>query len=193
MKIKAIFTMGFLLVANFANAGVSSGWFDYAVGKIGSKGVDTLSLMTENGLILSRIKKLEGSKYYAAYSFGESRLSDKERKSEPLDLSEFDFLIEFETCNGNIELLSGEVYKARYRYHTAEGQALADEIIDINEFFYRVSKKNGTILSATKEKFKTNYTLSIWQKVQNVSFSFNLSKERHYIELEASAGSVCQN
>ena len=100
-------------------------------------------------------------------------------ESEPLDLSEFDFLIEFETCNGDNELLSGEVYKARYRYHTNEAQALADEIIDINEFFYRATINVDIpdyveIINVTEEtKDLSNWTIETGSGEHNLN-QFNI-------------------
>ena len=95
MGIKAIiFGVGiFLATTAKVNAAVSSGWLDYFVGKIGKPGSGAFEVMIENGLILSRLKS-----NYAAFSFGEDRLSDDERLSEPVDVSEFGFVAEYEVC-----------------------------------------------------------------------------------------------
>ena len=95
MGIKAItFGVGiFLATTAQVNAAVSisSSWLDYFIGKIGKPGSGAFEVMIEGGLILSRLKS-----NYAAFSFGEDRLNDDEMLSEPVDVSEFDFVAEYE-------------------------------------------------------------------------------------------------
>ena len=169
------------------NAGVSSGWFDYFVGGIGERGADSFRVVGDNGLILSRLKR-----DYAAFTFGERRLSDAERESEPLDLSEFNFVVGFEVCPNSANFFDGRVYKVNYRYHTDESDILIDEILDINEFFNRVSGSvQPSIVSSTKDDLVTVYTMGVGN-YSSVEFRVTLSKGVHYIDITATAAAVCQ-
>ena len=72
---------------------------------------------------------------YVAFTLGAERLNEEDRKSTPIDVSEFDFVIEFETCNSTTELLSGTLYLARVRYNPYEIDEYVDEFLDIQKFY----------------------------------------------------------
>lgn len=188
MKVKnaTLSAIFFLLSASQVSAGISSGWLDYFVGKIGKSGSAGFEVMTEDGLILSRLKS-----EYAAFSFGETRLSDAEKVSEPIDVSEFDFLVEFEVCGKEDNFFDKTIYKLNYRYHTENASILIDEILDINEFFNRVrGNTQPSIVSSTKEKLTTTYSLGT-SSIKNMIFQTTFSKEKHFIEISVTADSLC--
>ena len=179
----------FLLIsASQASAGISSGWLDYFVGKIGKPGSAGFEVMTEDGLILSRLKS-----DYAAFSFGETRLSDDEKVSEPIDVSEFDFVVEFEVCGLEDNFFDKTIYKLNYRYHTENASDLIDEVLDINEFFNRVrGNTQPSIMTSTKEKLTTEYLLGT-SSIKNMTFQTTFSKEKHYIEISVTADALCNS
>ena len=188
MNLKSFGLTGLIFVLStfHVNAGVSSGWFDYFVGKVGKPGSHAFDLMKENGLILSRYKD-----NYVAFTFGETRLNETERKSNPVNVSEFDFVAEYEVCAGSKSFFEGLIYKINYRYHTDEVQMLMDEILDINEFFNTVrGNVQPSIVSSTKEELITNYLMRIGP-ISDVDFQLTLSKDKHYIEVSATANNVC--
>jgi len=188
MGIKAItFGVGiFLATTAQVNAAVSSGWLDYFVGKIGKPGSGAFEVMIENGLILSRLKS-----NYAAFSFGEDRLSDDERLSEPVDVSEFGFVAEYEVCGDAENFFNNTIYKLNYRYHTSDAQNLVNEILDINAFFNRVrGDTQPVIVESTETSLVTSYLLGIGS-IKDVVFQSTISNENQYIEISVTADSVC--
>ena len=176
-----------ILISNVSIAAVSDSgsWFGYALGKLGQDGQNALSVVTENGLILSRIRN-----DYAAFTFGETRLSNNERKSKPIDVSEFDFVIEFETCNSTNELLSGTINRVRFRHNPSNVDEFVDEFLDVQKFYYDIFKKSGETKEATMDRYVESY-LGGTSNISNVTFEIKVSKENHYIELEATSPDVC--
>jgi len=188
MGIKAItFGVGiFLATTAQVNAAVSSGWLDYFVGKIGKPGSGAFEVMIENGLILSRLKS-----DYAAFSFGEDRLNDDEKLSEPVDVSEFGFVAEYEVCGDAENFFNNTIYKLNYRYHTSDAQDLVDEILDINAFFNKVREDTQpVIVESTETSLVTSYLLGIGS-IKDVVFQSTISNENQYIEISVTADSVC--
>ena len=188
MGIKAItFGVGiFLATTAQVNAAVSSGWLDYFVGKIGKPGSGAFEVMIENGLILSRLKS-----DYAAFSFGEDRLNDDEKLSEPVDVSEFGFVAEYEVCGDAENFFNNTIYKLNYRYHTSDAQDLVDEILDINAFFNKVREDTQpVIVEFTETSLVTSYLLGIGS-IKDVVFQSTISNENQYIEISVTADSVC--
>ena len=188
MGIKAItFSIGiFLATTAQVNAAVSSSWLDYFVGKIGKPGSGAFEVMIENGLILSRLKS-----DYAAFSFGEDRLNDDEKLSEPVDVSEFDFVAEYEVCGDAENFFNNTIYKLNYRYHTSDAQDLVDEILDINAFFNKVrGDTQPVIVESTETSLVTSYLLGIGS-IKDVVFQSTISNEKQYIEISVTADSVC--
>ena len=129
-----------IFISNTSNAAITSGWFDYALWKLGQDGKSALTAITENGLILSRIRT-----DYVAFTLGVDRLSEEDRKSTPIDVSEFDFVLEFETCNSTNELLSGTINLARVRHNPSDIDDYVDEFLDIQKFYYDIFKSAGEI------------------------------------------------
>ena len=188
MGIKAItFGVGiFLATTAQVNAAVSSSWLDYFVGKIGKPGSGAFEVMIENGLILSRLKS-----DYAAFSFGEGRLNDDEKLSEPVDVSEFGFVAEYEVCGDAENFFNNTIYKLNYRYHTSDAQDLVDEILDINAFFNKVrGDTQPVIVESTETSLVTSYLLGIGS-IKDVVFQSTISNENQYIEISVTADSVC--
>ena len=188
MGIKAItFGVGiFLATTAQVNAAVSSSWLDYFVGKIGKPGSGAFEVMIENGLILSRLKS-----DYAAFSFGENRLNDDEKLSEPVDVSEFGFVAEYEVCGDAENFFNNTIYKLNYRYHTSDAQDLVDEILDINAFFNKVrGDTQPVIVESTETSLVTSYLLDIGS-IKDVVFQSTISNENQYIEISVTADSVC--
>jgi len=190
MRLKALMLSAlFVLGSTFqVSAGVSSGWLDYFVGKVGKPGSAAFEVMTENGLILSRLKR-----DYAAFSFGEERLSDEERVSEPVDVSEFYFVVEYEVCGSAENFFNDKIYKLTYRYHTTNTDTLVDEILDINAFFNKVRGSiQPEVVESTENKLTTSYLLGIGS-IENVVFKNTLSKNVQYIDISVTADSVCNS
>ena len=188
MGIKAItFGVGiFLATTAQVNAAVSSGWLNYFVGKIGKPGSGAFEVMIENGLILSRLKS-----DYAAFSFGEDRLNDDEKLSEPVDVSEFGFVAEYEVCGDAENFFNNTIYKLNYRYHTSDAQGLVGEILDINAFFNKVrGDTQPVIVESTETSLVTSYLLGIGS-IKDVVFQSTISNENQYIEISVTADSVC--
>tara|TARA_B100000780_G_C20960969_1_gene383580 strand:+ start:174 stop:746 length:573 start_codon:yes stop_codon:yes gene_type:complete len=190
MKVKNIVFSGliFLLSASQVSAGISSGWVDYFVGKLGKPGSAAFEVVVENGLILSRLKN-----EYAAFSFGEDQLNDDEKLSEPIDVSEFSFIVEFEVCGDAKNFFNNTIYKINYRYHTDNTDQLIDEILDINAFLNSVrGDSQPSILASTKDELVTSYLLGV-RSIPNVIFQLTLSKDKQYIEVSVTAKSLCQS
>jgi len=190
MRLKALMLSAlFVLGSTFqVSAGVSSGWLDYFVGKVGKPGSAAFEVMTENGMILSRLKR-----DYAAFSFGEERLSDEERVSEPVDVSEFYFVVEYEVCGSAENFFNDKIYKLTYRYHTTNTDTLVDEILDINAFFNKVRGSiQPEVVESTENKLTTSYLLGIGS-IENVVFKNTLSKNVQYIDISVTADSVCNS
>ena len=185
MKIIKIAILFVLFISNFSLAAVGSGWFDYALGKLGQDGKNALTVVNENGLILSRIKN-----DYAAFTLGEKRLSDEEQESTPIDVSEFDFVIEFETCNSTNELLSGTINRIRFRQNPSDVDAFVDEFLDIQKYFFDIYNKSGETKEATEDNYVISY-LGAVGTIQNITYKIKISKEKHHIEMEASAPDLC--
>ena len=188
MGIKAItFGVGiFLATTAQVNAAVSSGWLNYFVGKIGKPGSGAFEVMIEGGLILSRLKS-----NYAAFSFGEDRLNDDEMLSEPVDVSEFDFVAEYEVCGDAENFFNNTIYKFNYRYHTSNAQTIVSEILDINAYFNRVRGDiQPVIVESTETSLVTSYLLGVGS-VKDVVFQSTISNENQYIEISVTADSVC--
>tara|TARA_E500000178_G_C16987795_1_gene739204 strand:- start:77 stop:661 length:585 start_codon:yes stop_codon:yes gene_type:complete len=188
MGIKGVtFGVGILLATTTqVSAAISSSWLDYLVGKIGKPGSGAFEVMIEDGLILSRLKS-----DYAAFSLGETRLNDAEKLSEPVDVSEFSFVAEYEVCGDAENFFNNTIYKLNYRYHSESAQDLVDEILDINAFFNRVRGDNQpVILESTETSLVTSYLLGL-NSIQDVVFQSTISNENQYIEISVTADSVC--
>lgn len=188
MRLKALIISVIVMLGSTVqvNAGVSSGWLDYFVGKIGKPGSAAFETVTENGLILSRLKR-----DYAAFSFGEERLSDEERVSEPVDVSEFYFVVEYEVCGNAENFFNDKIYKLTYRHHTTDTNTLVDEILDINAFFNRVrGNTEPKVVESTENTLTTSYLLGIGS-INNVVFENTLSKNVQHIDIAVTADSVC--
>ena len=175
-----------ILISNTSSAAITSGWFDYALGKLGQDGKYALTAITENGLILSRIRT-----DYVAFTLGSERLSEEDRKSTPIDVSEFDFVIEFETCNSTTELLSGTINLARVRYNPSDIDEYVDEFLGIQKFYYDIFNRSGEIKEATEDRYVFSYSGGLGADLPNVTFDIKISKEDHYIELEGTAPEIC--
>ena len=176
-----------ILISNTASAAITSGWFDYAIGKLGQDGNSALTAITENGLILSRIRT-----DYVAFTLGAERLNEEDRKRTPIDVSEFDFVIEFETCNSTTELLSGTINLARVRFNPVDIDEFIDEFLDIQKFYYDIFKSSGEIKEVTKDRYVVSYSGGT-SNISNVTFEIKISKVDHYIELEGTAPDVCSS
>ena len=190
MRLKALILSALFMLGSTVqvSAGVSSGWLDYFVGKVGKPGSAAFEVMTENGLILSRLKR-----DYAAFSFGEERLSEEERVSEPVDVSEFYFVVEYEVCGSAENFFNDKIYKLTYRYHTTDTNTLVDEILDINAFFNKVrGNTQPEVIESTENKLTTSYLLGIGS-INNVVFKNTLSKNVQYIDVSVTADSVCNS
>ena len=175
-----------ILISNTSSAAITSGWFDYALGKLGQDGNIALTAITENGLILSRIRT-----DYVAFTLGAERLNEEDRKSTPIDVSEFDFVMEFETCNSTTELLSGTINLARVRHNPSDIDDYVDEFLDIQKFYYDIFKSSGEIKEVTEDRYIFSYLGGIGANLPNVTFDIKISKDSHYIEIEGTAPDVC--
>jgi hypothetical protein len=189
MRSIAILACIFIAGPGEASAHVSRGWLDYAFGKLGLDGIKSLSVVQEEGLILSRVRK-----DYAAFTFGTQRLSAANRKSETIDVSEYGSVLEFETCAPTNDLLSGRIHKARFRHKVSDADKLVDELLDINEFFFKLKGENWKLRQATKSVLAGSHSLakSLGGASHPVEVEFRLSKETHQIVLEASSPSMCE-
>ena len=181
-----------ILISNVSIAAISGDWFGYAIGKLGQNGHNALSVMTENGLILSRIRN-----DYAAFTFGENKLSDEERKSKPIDVSEFDFVIEFWTCNSSNKLLSGTIDRVRYSYQPRdEGSyrsaldVFVDEFLDIQKYFNDNWSSNRVVKETTVDRYVIT-TKGSTRDIANVLLAIQIMKEEQNIRLLANAPDVC--
>ena len=184
-----------ILISNVSIAAVSDSgsWFGYALGKLGQDGQNALSVVTENGLILSRIRN-----DYAAFTFGETRLSNNEMKSKPIDVSEFDFVIEFWTCNSTNELLSGTIDRVRYSYqpesdssgYSSSLEFFLDEFLDIQKYFNDSWGSNRNVIEATIDKYVVT-TKGSTKDIPNVKIAITIMKEKQNIRLRANAPDVC--
>ena len=141
-----------ILISNTSSASVSLNWFDYAISYFGEDGRNALEVITEEGLILSRVKP-----DYAAFTLGAERLSEEDRKSSPIDVSEFDVVIEFETCNATTELLSGTIYLARVRYRPFDIDDFMYEFLGIQKDNYDLFKNSGEIQEASEVRYIVSY------------------------------------
>jgi hypothetical protein len=190
---KKIFIFLFsILISNVSIAAISGDWFGYAIGKLGQDGHNALSVMTENGLILSRIRN-----DYAAFTLGENKLSDEEMKSKPIDVSEFDFVIEFWTCNSSNKLLSGTIDRVRYSYQPRdEGsyrsalESFLDEFLDIQKYFNDSWGSNRNVTESTIDKYMVT-TKGSTKDIPNVLLAIKIMKEEQNIRLLANAPDVC--
>ena len=158
-----------ILISNTSIAAITSGWFDYALGKLGQDGNSALTAITENGLILSRIRT-----DYVAFTLGAERLNEEDRKSMPIDVSEFDFVMEFETCNSTTELLSGTINLARVRYNPSEVDEYVDEFLDIQKFYYDIFKSSGEIKEATEDRYIFSYLGGLVANLPRVTFDIKI-------------------
>ena len=183
-----------ILISNVSIAAVSDSgsWIGYALGKLGQDGQNALSVVTENGLILSRIRN-----DYAAFTFGETRLSNNERKSKPIDVSEFDFVIEFWTCNSSNKLLSGTIDRVRYSYQPRdEGSyrsaldVFVDEFLDIQKYFNDNWSSNRVVKETTVDRYVIT-TKGSTRDIANVLLAIQIMKEEQNIRLLANAPDVC--
>ena len=191
---KKIFIFLFsILISNVSIAAISGDWFGYAIGKLGQNGHNALSVMTENGLILSRIRN-----DYAAFTFGETRLSNNERTSKPIDVSEFDFVIEFWTCNSTNELLSGTIDRVRYSYqpesdssgYSSSLEFFLDQFLDIQKYLNDSWGSNRNVIEATIDKYVVT-TKGSTKNIPNVKIAITITKEKQNIRLRANAPDVC--
>ena len=181
-----------VLISNVSIAAHSGDWFGYALGKIGQDGHNALSAVTENGLILSRIRN-----DYAAFTMGENRLSDEERKSKPINVSEFDFVIEFWTCNSTSKLLSGSIDRVSYS-HQPKGDGnyqsaledFVDEFLDIQKYFNDNWGSNRIVTTTTEDQYVIT-TKGSTRDIPNVFLAIQIMKEEQNIRLRANAPDVC--
>ena len=181
-----------ILISNVSIAAISGDWFGYAAGKLGQDGHNALSVMTENGLILSRIRN-----DYAAFTFGENKLSDEEMTSKPIDVSEFDFVIEFWTCNSSNKLLSGKIDRVRYSYqpreevnYRSELEVFVDEFIGIQKYFNDSWGSNRVVTETTEDKYVLT-TKGSMKDIPNVQLAIQILKEEQNIRILANAPDVC--
>ena len=184
-----------ILISNvsIAAASGSGSWFGYAVSKLGQDGQNALSVVTENGLILSRIRN-----DYAAFTFGETKLSNNEMKSKPIDVSEFAFVIEFWTCNSTNELLSGTIDRVRYSHQPEEDyvenrsslEVFLDEFLDIQKYFIDSWGSNRVVTEATIGNYVVT-TKGSTKDIPNVLLAIKIMKEEQNIRLLANAPDVC--
>jgi hypothetical protein len=181
-----------ILISNVSIAAISGDWFGYAAGKLGQDGHNALSVMTENGLILSRIRN-----DYAAFTFGENKLSDEEMTSKPIDVSEFDFVIEFWTCNSSNKLLSGKIDRVRYSYqpreevnYRSELEVFVDEFIGIQKYFNDSWGSNRVVTETTEDKYVLT-TKGSMKDIPNVLLAIQILKEEQNIRILANAPDVC--
>ena len=184
-----------ILISNVSIAAVSDSgsWIGYALGKLGQDGQNALSVVTENGLILSRIRN-----DYAAFTFGENKLSDEERKSKPINVSEFDFVIEFWTCNSTNELLSGTIDRVRYSYqpesdssgYSSSLEFFLDQFLDIQKYFNDNWSSNRVVKETTVDRYVIT-TKGSTRDIANVLLAIQIMKEEQNIRLLANAPDVC--
>ena len=181
-----------VLISNVSIAAHSGDWFGYALGKIGQDGHNVLSVVTENGLILSRIRN-----DYAAFTMGENKLSDEERKSKPINVSEFDFVIEFWTCNSTNKLLSGSIDRVRYSYQPRDDgsyrsalEVFVDEFLHIQKYFNDSWGSNRVVTETTEDKYVIT-TKGSTRDIPNVLLAIQIMKEEQNIRLLANAPDVC--
>lgn len=161
----------------------SSNWFEFFAEYVMKKGKDTFEVMTLEGLILSRL-----TKNYAAFSFGTTRLSAANRLSEPVDVSEFNFVVGFGVCPGSDDYFDGAVYQVDFRYHTEVADTLIKEILDINEFINRdLVNIQPVVKSSTEDELVTIYMIG-----DGAELRYTLSREKHYIELMLTVEGVCE-
>ena len=123
-------------------------------------------------------------------TLGEKRLDDVERTSDPIDVSEFDWVLEFETCDGTSELLSGKIYVVRFRHNPRNEEEMIDEILDIQEFRHRNLGTRESTIEITKEKSVISYS-GVDRFGGEGSIEFRLSTKKHFIELEAIFPGLC--
>jgi len=181
-----------VLISNVSIAAHSGDWFNYAIGKIGQDGHNALSVVTENGLILSRIRN-----DYAAFTMGENKLNDEERKSKPINVSEFDFVIEFWTCNSTSKLLSGSIDRVSYS-HQPKGDGnyqsaledFVDEFLDIQKYFNDNWGSNRIVTTTTEDQYVIT-TKGSTRDIPNVFLAIQIMKEEQNIRLRANAPDVC--
>jgi len=183
-----------ILISNVSIAAISGDWFGYAAGKLGQDGHNALSVMTENGLILSRIRN-----DYAAFTFGENKLSDEEMTSKPIDVSEFDFVIEFWTCNSSNKLLSGKIDRVRYSYqpreevnYRSELEVFVDEFIGIQKYFNDSWGSNRVVTETTEDKYVIT-TKGSTRNIPNVLLAMQILKDEQNIRILANAPDVCKS
>ena len=183
-----------ILISNVSIAAVSDSgsWFGYALGKLGQDGQNALSVVTENGLILSRIRN-----DYAAFTMGENKLSDEERKSKPINVSEFDFVIEFWTCNSSNKLLSGTIDRVRYSYQPRDDgsyrsalEVFVDEFLHIQKYFNDSWGSNRVVTETTEDKYVLT-TKGSTRDIPNVLLAIQILKEEQNIRILANAPDVC--
>ena len=181
-----------ILISNVSIAAISGDWFGYAIGKLGQNGHNALSVMTENGLILSRIRN-----DYAAFTFGENKLSDEERKSKPINVTEFDFVIEFWTCNSSNKLLSGKIDRVRYSYQPRDDgnyksalEVFLDEFLGIQKYFNDNWNSNRVVKETTEDKYVIT-TKGSTKDIPNVLLAIQILQEEQNIRLLANAPDVC--
>jgi hypothetical protein len=179
------------LATTSADAGISAGWFQYALDQIGKNGKDVLQVVKDEGLILSRIRA-----DYAAFSFGAARLTEQERESDPIEVSKIQTVIEFEMCNSTEELLTGKIYKARFRYHPFPEdensiQELMEELIEINKYLVSVAGDVRITREVDEFSYVSAHNIN-HSEIQDILVEFRMSTDVHHIELEATANSVCE-
>ena len=181
-----------VLISNVSIAAHSGDWFGYALGKLGQDGHNALSVVTENGLILSRIRN-----DYAAFTMGENKLSDEERKSKPINVSEFDFVIEFWTCNSSSKLLSGTIDRVRYSYQPRDDgnyrsalEVFVDEFLSIQKYFNDSWGSNRVVTETTEDKYVLT-TKGSTRDIPNVLLAIQILKEEQNIRILANAPDVC--
>ena len=158
---KILILLFLILISNTSSAAITSSWFDYALEKLEQDGNSSLTAITRNGLTLSRIRA-----DYVAFTLGADRLNEEDRKSAPIDVSEFDFVIEFETCNSTTKLLSGTINLARVRYNPSDIDMYVDEFLDIQKFYYDIFKSSDEIKEATEDRYIFSYLGGLGQIYQ---------------------------
>lgn len=161
--------------------GISKEWIKYFVKFGGQDAHNVLSIMKENGLILSRVDK-----NYAAFSMGETRLNDEEKNSRNVD--EFEFVVQFHFCGSSDKLLSGKIDRIEYSKNVNSAQELLEEIIDFESFSEEIgARKNmesvgenyiiysiGSGGGLSVSGYDAEFNLKIGHNIHNIFFWANL-------------------
>lgn len=167
-------------------AATSTNWISYAVLKIGIEGRSLLDIIREEGFILARVRP-----EYAAFSTSETRLTESERVSDPIDVQNLDVVMEFEMCDSSADLLSGTVYLARVRYHTNDSNRLASEIVESLKWLQSYEDLGKFSVVSSDTGIKQSYGRTDNNGI--IEASLVIKKNKHYIELQVFNASLCED